>query len=367
MIRARRGERGFTVVELLISLTLTTVVIGMTFSIFVQSSAGMRSQSDLADLQQALVAAEAVISREVRQAGLAVPNGFRVAGDAAVHQAIEVDNRSDGPDELRIFAADPAVQARVLDVDRLAATVVVDDATGLAAGQVVVLTDPRATTVATAPVQYDACVVQIADVTGTTVALETAAPWGDAQLTHCAALDAESAGSAETMLFGFRMRGYRIDPARPELGVLQRSSSAGVDADWEDLAIGFTDLQVATRWHEPGDADDLDGDGDPELDWYAGDAQGALTAPVVVEPTAAPVEVTLSLVVRTPRDRAGVVSARTPALTDPDRVEHNPLGDRAAVQLEGVADADRPAALQGERVYRWSTMRIDLRNLGVGR
>jgi hypothetical protein len=73
------------------------------------------------------------------------------------------------------------------------------------------------------------------------------------------------------------------------------------------------------------------------------------------------------VVVRTNQTMQGVVSERTPSLTDADNPDNNPVGDRDSVTLAGVADLDRAEEHRGNHVYRWSTFRIDLRNMGVGR
>lgn len=368
----RRGQRGLTLVELMVSMVLTGLLIGMVFTLFIQLSAGFRTQSQVADLQQALVATESVVMRDVRQAGFLIPNGFTVAFDADVHRALEITNASDGPDELRVYHADASAQARVVSFDPARTAITVDDVDRFEAGDLAVITDPRvppANVTPAPPQEYDACVVRIAGIAGTTLQLDTVAPWGTGSNDHCQAVQAANAATpSDTMVYRFAAVGYRLDPDRRALGVLQRSATAGIDDDWEDLGIGFTDLQVASRWFEPGDvADTDDPDADPERDWYSSDDQDLLTAPGPLEPTALPFEVTVSVVVRTTRPMDGVVSATTPALTDPDNVEHNPVGDRAAVQLEGVADAARPEELRGNHIYRWSTSRVDLRNLGVGR
>jgi hypothetical protein len=358
-------------VELMVSLVLVSLLVAMIFALFIQMSTAFRTQSQVSDLQQGLVAAETVLARDVRSAGLFVPDGFRVAYDTDFHRPIEVINASDGPDELHVYAADPSKQARVDAMNLGANTVTVDDPDTFEAGDLVVLTDsivPDQAIVPVPPQSYAACVVQIADVAGTTVSFETAGPWGVDQQGHCSTVAAEHVSSKDTMMYLFSARGYRIDPARKDLSVIQRSETAGVEDDWEDLGLGFTDLQVATRWDEPGDAVDTDDDdADPETDWYSGDEQDALTAPTPAIPTSAPIELTVSVVVRTHRSQQGVVSERTPRLMDPDNLDHNEVGDRDAVVLAGVADADRAEEHRGNHIYRWTTFRLDLRNLGVGR
>jgi hypothetical protein len=366
-----RGEAGLTLVELMVSGTLSTIVIGMTFAMVVQVSAAYRFQARLAELQQGLVAAEAVLLRDVRQAGLMVPDGFRVAWDNDIHQPLEITNASDGPDELSIAAADPSAQARVLSFGAARDRVKVDDGSAFRADDLVVISDTRATGVSAtiAPQAYDACVLRLVDATDTELFFDVTSPWGVAGNPHCAAVATSAAGvAADTMVFRLTYRRYRIDPDRPELGVLQRSVTGAVENDWEDLGLGFTDLQVATRWAEPGDVVDTDDpDTDAQYDWYSSGEQDQLSAPAAVEGTRRPVEVAISVVVRTTRELTGTVSDKTPELTVAGNPDNNPIGDRASVQLEGIPDALRPPALRGDHSYRWHTFRVDLRNLGVGR
>jgi prepilin-type N-terminal cleavage/methylation domain-containing protein len=369
--RPRGREGGFTMIELMVSLVLVSLLVAMVFTLFIQMSVAFRTQSQISDLQQGLVAAETVLARDARSAGLFVPDGFRIASDTDFHRPIEVINAADGPDELHVYAADPTKQARVEGMTLDSNEITVDDPDEFAVGDLVVLTDPQIPDpdiLPTPPQSYDACVVQIADIAGTTIGLETSAPWGIDKQTHCSLVAiANVEAGADTMMYLFSARGYRIDPARKDLSVIQRSMTAGIEDDWEDLGLGFTDLQVASRWNEPGDVTDADDDGDPETDWYSGDDQDLLSAPSALVPTSAPVELTLSVVVRTHRSQQGVVSDRTPLLTDPTDVDHNSIGDRDAIVLAGVADVDRAEEHRGEHIYRWTTFRLDLRNLGVGR
>ncbi len=361
----RRGEAGLTIVELMVSMALVGLLVAMVFSMFLQLSLGYRTSAQIGELQQTLIAAQTLVLGDVRQAGQRVPNGFRLATDGVTHWPVEILNNTAGPDELHVYFAETG-EARVVALagDQLE----VADAAPFNDGDVILLADPQAAPPnvdPAPPVVYDACVVRIADVAGNIITLDTAAPWGSGTNSHCAAITtAINTPPFDTIAYKFAMRGYRIDGTRKDLGVLQRSMTAGLLDDWEDLGIGFTDLQVASRWFEDGDAvGDPDDDGNPELDWYSGDAQETMTAPGAV--AGVPIELTVSFVVRTSRRVVGVVSAATPTLRDPAYVDNNPVGDRDAVLLEGVADASRPEELRGDNVYRWSTTRVDLRNLEV--
>jgi type II secretory pathway pseudopilin PulG len=364
--RARdRGQAGLTLVELMVSMTLVSAMVAMVFALFLQMSLSYRTAAQIGELQQTLVAAQNMVLSDVRQAGARVSSGFRLAADAVNHWPLEIVNDSDGPDTVRVGYASSS-GASVVSFD--GTTLVLSDEDTIAADDLIVLSDPQpaADVDPAPPVVYDACVLKVEAVIGTSITVSTDPPWGAPGNGHCAAVTAAlAAPPADTMAYRFALVGYRIDPDRKELGVLQRSSTGGVEDDWEDLGIGFTDLQVATRWFEDDDVtSDDDDDGDPELDWYAGDDQTTRTAAGSAT-TGVPIELSVSFVVRTSRRVNGVLSAATPNLTDPANEEHNPVGDRASVQLEGVADADRPDELRGEHVYRWSTTQVDLRNLQV--
>ncbi len=400
-----RRERGFTLVEIMIALLISAMLVGVTLSIFSRMSLAFRTQQNVGDLQQVLSAAQAQLSRDLRQAGFGIPDGFFFSGDQVLYAPLQIENNADGfgPDLIKIYAADPSAQARVTALT--ATQVTVDDVDWFEPNDVAVI------------VGYDgglqnskiftACIVQIDAVypgSPGTIDLNQAGVYGTAAHAHCDGIRPNiGVGSYTTMIYRFRARAYRIDPTRRNLAVLQVSTSGGIRPDdWQDLGVGFTDLQVASRWYEEGN--DLaadDGDPDPAREWYSGEQQELLSlplqasgapyllpqsyvdplgrqiryqpapiSPAIVPPEIerhpVPTEVRVSLVLRSHNRIDSVPSARTPALIDPARPNHNQLGDRASIQLEGVADPSRPDELQGDHVYRYATVGSDLRNLGVG-
>jgi hypothetical protein len=171
------------------------------------------------------------------------------------------------------------------------------------------------------------------------------------------------------MIYPLIGRSYRIDPARKELSVFQQSPTGGLVAnDWTDLGIGFTDFQLASRYTEDADLVDEDGDGDPTRDWYSSENQepGNVDFPAGAVLT----HLGVSFAVRTYENVNLVTSAQTPAFIDDTNATttiHNRRGDAASVLLEGVPDAARPDEHKGNRIYRWSSNVVDLRNLGVGK
>lgn len=382
----RRHQRGFTMIELMISLVISSLLVGMILSIFTRMSTAYRTQQHVAELQQVLTAAQDMIQRDVRQAGFAMPDGMRVAGAAGVHPAVELrDNASGfGPDELHVFSGDASAQARVTTVSGSPFnSFTVDNADRFANDDVVLLSNHTTVTVGGFNItafRFEACVVQLQQINGTTFSVRTGGPWGSANNEQC---DLMRAGhilpNPNTMVYRFKARGYRIDNTRRDLAVLQMSPSGALQAnDWQDMAIGFTDLQLASRWYEEEDddvalnrrqTDTLDLDTDPLRDWYSGPEQNVLTPFRSVQVSTRPLlmELRVSLVVRTTHELDIVGNAKTPAFIDSARPDNNDLGNRFAVDLDGVPDASRPAELRGSALYRYSTVGSDTRNLSVGR
>jgi prepilin-type N-terminal cleavage/methylation domain-containing protein len=390
----RRRARGFTLVEVMVSLVISSLLVGMVLAVFSRMTLAYRGQQGVAELQQILSAAQSMIERDLRQAGHQMPDGYFIANDAFLHQPVEIlnDPYGFGPDEIHIFYADASAQARVrttaLNTDPNVAftEIPVDDAGDFVPGDVVVMvkgsksTEPEDT-------RFYACVVQIEAIPNSQMlSLDGAGRWGTPLNKQCDQLRRTDSGivDAFAMVYKFRARGYRIDPNRRELAVLQMSPTGGYEDDWQDLAVGFTDMQIASRWNDTLDPDagadtnDLDADGSHE--WYSGITQQGLTGLLAVmsgDPAdhyqmdeydltrSRLAQVRVSLVVRTHSKLDVVPSLRTPKLVDDARPANNDTGDRDSVQLEGVADIARPVELRGNHIYRYATVGADLRNMGV--
>jgi prepilin-type N-terminal cleavage/methylation domain-containing protein len=382
----KRGQRGFTLIELMVALVVSSLLVGMILAIFSRMSIAYRGQQQIAGVQQVLAAARAAIEFDAKQAGLAMPQGF-IYNDGLVHQAVSVTNSSTGPDQVAFFYADPSAQAAVTAPlpGGWGGTFHVDSAAAFAVGNVVVVSTADLTTVglnATTDgniAKYSACVVRIASIAasppGDNITFSTTPPWNT---TYCNSLPVPS---ATTMIYLFAARGYRVDTSnatRAAIGPLQQSLNGGllgVADTWVDLAYGFTDLQTSLQaYHGPATlvpppGDTLDLDTDPLRDWYSDGLQDTLTltkavgvAPTLVTPDGL-LQISISLVARTDRNVEGIATSSTPALIDPVRPANNTLGDHPAVALPSATDP----ALQGARIYRYTTFQVDFRNLGVGR
>jgi len=367
----------------MVTLVVQAIFILFVLGLYSRMSTAYRAQGEVSEVQQTLQAARDTILPQLGQAGFGLPDGFKALGDpVTVIPALSVVNDADGtgPDLLRFYYADPTAQARVTsfaDLNRQEA--VVDFTGGFRIGDVVVLVNPRMNPVTGAAdiAQYDACVVRVTaiDAGTNTIRFDSSSPdYNTGANEQCSdvqdATQTEGAAS-ETMIYLFVGRSYRIDPARKELGVLQMSPSGELQPnDWVDMGIGFTDLQLATRYFEDGDAADLDGDGDPQRDWYSSEGQETPDPTGSRPANAVLTQVSVSFAVRTTVELDVVASGATPGFvvgTDPQTIAHNRVGDHPSLALAGVPDASRPPEHRGDHIYRFSTSTVDVRNMGVGR
>lgn len=389
--RAAPRQAGFTLIEIMVALVVSSLLIGMILSIFTRMSMAYRAQQHVAEVQQTLAAAQAVVQRDLRQAGYQVPHGFLLASDATSVQApVQVINNADGfgPDQLRLFYADASAQASVTGSNGGGAgnltSLTVDDRDRFANGDLAVMVhaDPEEAPVLRLPgpdpatpgavfVRYHTCVLRLTGVAANTLTVDNAAPWGSASNGHCATIRA-AIGGGKVMIYRFTARAYRIDPTRRTMAILQMSPSGGLVAnDWQDLGMGFTDLQVATRWNDWPTLVHVPVNNRGTETWRSGENQEVGPTSIALVPAAqytiaVPSEARVSLVARTMKNIDAVTTAATPLLADPGNPTGNDLGDRLPVTLAGVADGARPAELRGEAIYRHATVGADLRNMAVG-
>jgi prepilin-type N-terminal cleavage/methylation domain-containing protein len=382
-----RRQRGFTLIELMVALLVSSLLVGMILAIFSRMSLAYRGQQQIAGVQQVLAAARAAIELDAKQAGLAMPQGFTsmpTGGAGTVMSPVQVIDSATGPDQIAFFYADPTTQA-VVTAASVWPSLSVDQVTGFAAGDLIVLS--TVDTTQTSPfagepniTKYTTCAMRLDPVNGVVagpparLVIETVAPWGwNAGNGPCA-----GAPAAGAMVYKLVAHAYKIDvpaapaPARSALGVLQLSYNGGLlganDA-WNELAYGFTDIQTAERVVLPPPpavaGTDPDADGDGYRDWYSGAAQNAMNTVPPAAPLAAATlqQISISLVARTDRDIEGVATQTTPPLIVAAKPDNNLLGNHAAVALPSATDP----ALGGSRIYRYVTFQVDFRNLGVGR
>ena len=148
------------------------------------------------------------------------------------------------------------------------------DQHGFAANDLVVLStadttsfsNPVAPTTDAKITLYDACIVQIQSISGTTITFFQNGNWGRSNNDHCANTAANT-----TMMYGFVAHYWRIDTATarhrraPARGQRQPLGTT----TWTDEAYDFTDIQASTYFYDGDGADTADPDVDGNRDWYS--------------------------------------------------------------------------------------------------
>jgi prepilin-type N-terminal cleavage/methylation domain-containing protein len=363
----RRGQRGFTLIELMVALLVSSLLVGMILAIFSRMSLAYRGQQQIAGVQQVLAAARATIELDAKQAGLGMSQGFKSVPTGAVLQSPVkvIDGGATAPDQVAFFYADTSTQAVV--VGGALPTLQVDSAAGFIAGTRVVLTtgstmqSPGHGSSDPYVASYQACVVEIAvgGIAGTNVTFSAVAPWGPSTAAGCVIT------SGTTMMYPLIAHAYSIDTTATTRGALQMSVTGnllGVAEQWTPLAYGFSDIQTAVRLEDS--TGDVDADGDPIRNWYSGANQATATALPITPANALVIGMSITLVAHTDRDVEGIATVATPALTGAI-VNNNNLGNRPSTVLPTARPWPDPL-LPGLAVYRYTTFTVDFRNLGVG-
>jgi prepilin-type N-terminal cleavage/methylation domain-containing protein len=371
MRRALQG--GFTLVELMVSLVVVSIAVGFTFHIYSTSASAYHSQQRISELQQSLRTAKDVVVKDIRMAGYVAAQIHDLpAGAVAIPPFGAVDNADGtGPDTFTIAYADMSCSAHIKTGGPAfnSAESSVDSTSCFQTGDIAF-----AVRVPPAADHGQGCVLEITNVqpnAGGTGHLQhhPAAPWNDNQNHQCDNISANWS-DGNTVFTKFTIKTYRIAPpgyAGYQRGILQVNATGGVDPTaWQDLAYGFTDMQIAMRVYDPAGID-LDGDGDPLRNWYSGANMNNVLSVAGREL----LQVRLTLVARTTWPIDGVMSQSTPDLSGaPAALNNNSIGDEAPTALVDAAGqpaiTDKNDRRWGQHIFRSSTSLIDMRNLGVG-
>jgi hypothetical protein len=403
-LESRRGERGLTLVELLIAALIASLLIGFVFDIQGRMSGAFRSQINVGSLQQGVRAANELIARDARLAGFMLPDGVHVSSRFPLPETAPglVVQDADGfnfvpalavfnnprnmpsnrmqPDLVHFFYADPNPLTHAV-VEKVAGSIVtVDNAILFQEQDLVVFAkrDPAAPVHPLGnnmptPARYFACMVRISALGPGPNQLmfldDPIDPFNTAANEHCHITSAtqQPAMAEGAQVFRIVAHAYRIDTTatRESVGALEISRTGGLTAgqgeDWSVVGIGFVDLQISQRRVEAvSDNQDPDGDGNARADWYS--SAGPFPA------NAALTQLGISLAARTVRQVEGVTARAgdIPVLTSRDAAgnpigdpAHNPIGD-----AQGPKDLNVPE-FDGDYVYRELSTIVDIRNLGV--
>jgi prepilin-type N-terminal cleavage/methylation domain-containing protein len=114
VIRSRHAQRGFTLLELVIGLGISSLLVGMILMVSMRISFAYRGQQQVALVQQVLAAARAAIEADAKQVGMHISQGFTVANTGALlHAPVQVIEGGANPDQLALFYADPTAQGSI--------------------------------------------------------------------------------------------------------------------------------------------------------------------------------------------------------------------------------------------------------------
>jgi type II secretory pathway pseudopilin PulG len=348
-----------TLVEIMVAVGLVGIACALALGAQVRLSSVLRSQSVVSRAQSTLRAAGDAIARDVQMAGYLASSVWR-AGQADPLAPVTVVNGGSGPDQITVLYADASVLKLIPQAGNDSGTyksttgTLLASTAGFAAGQLVLATHIAANGPANAPsVMGQGCLLLITAVTSDHIVTSPGASgaWtvtGNAQCDHVAAVwnDGYTAFARPVL------RSYRIAPDDVR-GVLQMSPTGGIADDWQDVAIGIIDLQVALRVYQKDKTSDEDADGDPERDWFSGDNMDALPEGASVT------QVSITLLAK------GATESGTTVVQTPDLIEdgkdaaYNRIGDVHGTTLP-VASTASP--YHGDLIFRSRTVTLNLRN-----
>lgn len=311
----RAGERGMTLVELMIGMLILGVVVASAFSVAFAIMNGYREHRRAIAVERSARGAMAVLAEAVRNASPGVPNGDiidLVSCETATWQAIRVDNSSVAPDALDVIYADGGVASSLLVAfDQTSTELHVEDGSLLAAGDHVLVTDLAAGHVLVVDSVTEAApndwVVELAG----------------APSSLCAGVASFSYQPRATVLRVQRAR-FFIDAAGGVPALWMDRDQAGGGLEPEPIAEGIEDLQIAIGIDRDGDGQvgqdqALSGDDD---DWVFNHPSDTAPASVTVKPYRA---LRLTVTARSLDDTSQSPASRRPGAEDraeaPDRDE----------------------------------------------
>jgi prepilin-type N-terminal cleavage/methylation domain-containing protein len=140
---ARNGERGFTLIELMVATTLMTVLVAMTLQLAFTMVEGFRTQRTALAIERNARGSIDFLAVAVRGASTGVVTGeLRDAAGCTDTAAISVVNASDGPDRLSVIYALPGALTSTRETVSVGTSQFeVADAAGLAEGDAIILTN----------------------------------------------------------------------------------------------------------------------------------------------------------------------------------------------------------------------------------
>jgi prepilin-type N-terminal cleavage/methylation domain-containing protein len=222
------NQRGFTLIELMISLVMFSLAMMGVLSVASSISGGTRDQRQTVETEMAARSALDVMAQAIRAASPGVSSANIQHVQTCASGAISVVNSTTGPDEVTIvYASGSVVTASRTSYASGTTSLTVADATQLAAGDTILITDTsQASLVPITAVDASSGVLTLGSQT-------------------CSTLSLPSGGYAAGSLV------VRVQRARFYIGSIDGVSTLMIDPDaegsaaGEPLAEGIEDLQIA--------------------------------------------------------------------------------------------------------------------------
>ena len=152
-MRARLdGNRGFTLVEMMVAMALLSVIIGGMFSGISAIGRAQASSASVNLAQNGVRAAFEMMSRDIEMAAAGAKSGTITFanGTPTTTQAIVVTDSSTGPDKIDLVLVDPTAAATLLvSYGGVQTSMTVDNTTNFKAGDVIQLSDLTSATLLT--------------------------------------------------------------------------------------------------------------------------------------------------------------------------------------------------------------------------
>jgi prepilin-type N-terminal cleavage/methylation domain-containing protein len=289
-----RGQRGLTIVELLVAMSLVSILIAAAMQVAIVVLAGYKVHREAIGAQRAARGSLDLIADAVRNGSAGVPTGnVTDAAGCTPFIGLEVVNRDDAPDELSVTTAAGGVFSSLrATFDDNSSTLHVLDGSAFTAGDLVLITDFE-----------QGHVVKITNVT------EGSDDWTLGVEPTCSGVT--FAYSAGALAIRARVSRFYVTDVDGTPTLMLDGDGDGPDAP-EPLAEGIEDFQIAVGIDANGDGDIHD-EGDSGDDWHYNAAGDVAPAAVTATPWRA---LRLTVVARSLVEEPGAPISSPPAAED---------------------------------------------------